>query len=410
MKISLKHYFCLFQILSSRRRVQIFYLFILSIISAICETANIGLLIPFLGILSEPDKTIYQSGFLGSIFNFIPTNFILPALALCFMLMIITSSSIRSLTIRNQTRLGSLINADLGKSTFNIILNKSYEWHLRSKSSKIISLLTQDVERVGAIVKGILMLCVNSILIGIVGGFLFFTSLQIMLAASLSLGIFYLILFIVFRRAFRESGKNRTYNFQQSVKVLQESLGGIREIILGKHYDLFVDTYDTFNRQRLLNDSGILVKATIPRYLVEGFLIILITGIALFYVLMGNELNNLLPSLAAVSLGAYKLMQPVQACFTTLGVLQANQSSLEKLLDFISVPSSSVSSSKNPLSNVSKECEDPLISLKDVSFKYQNSENMILRSINLSINKGEFIAIVGVTGSVKSTLSDFLGS
>ena len=221
------------------------------------------------------------------------------------------------------------------------------------QSSKIISLLTQDVERVGAIVKGILMLCVNSILIGIVGGFLFFTSLQIMLAASLSLGIFYLILFIVFRRAFRESGKNRTYNFQQSVKVLQESLGGIREIILGKHYDLFVDTYDYFNRQRLLNDSGILIKATIPRYLVEGFLIILITGIALFYVLMGNELNNLLPSLGH----QFRCLQ-INAASTSMFYhpwsTTCNQSSLEKLLDLISVPSSSVSSSKNPLSNVSK--------------------------------------------------------
>ena len=199
MRVSFKYYFSLFQLLSSRRRLQIFYLFLLSILSAISETANIGILVPFLGILSESDKTIYQSGFFGIIYNLVPSNFILPTLAFCFLIMIIMSSCIRSLTIRNQTRLGSLINADLGKSTFSIILNYPYEWHLQSKSSKIISLLTQDVERVGAIVKGTLMLCVNFILIGIVGGFLFLTSLQIMLAASLSLGIFYFILFTVFR-------------------------------------------------------------------------------------------------------------------------------------------------------------------------------------------------------------------
>ena len=79
------------------------------------------------------------------------------------------------------------------------------------------------------------------------------------------------------------------YNFQQSVKVLQESLGGIRDIILGSHYDLFVQSYDLHNRKRHLNDAGILTKPLL-RYLVEGFLIIIITLIALFYVILGNEL------------------------------------------------------------------------------------------------------------------------
>ena len=326
MQLSFQHYPGLFHLLSKRRKIQVFYLLLLSILSALSETANIGILIPFLGILADPQKSLHQSGLLGNLTKYFPSNLLLPITALCFLLLIIISSCIRSFTIRNQIRLGSLINADLGKITFNSILNKSYEWHLQSKSSNIISLLTQDVERVGAIVKGILMIFVNSIIIAIVGGFLLLTSFQIMLSAVLSLGIFYIVLFQFFRKGFHDSGKNRMYNFQQSVKVLQESLGGIRDIILGSHYDLFVQSYDLHNRKRHLNDAGILTKATIPRYLVEGFLIIIITLIALFYVILGNELNNLLPTLAAVSLGAYKLMQPVQTCFTTFGILQSNQS------------------------------------------------------------------------------------
>ena len=409
MKLSFQHYPALFHLLSRRRKIQVFYLLLLSILSAVSETANIGLLIPFLGILADPHKKLHQLGLLGNILKYFPSNYLLPVIALFFILLIIISSCIRSFTIKNQIRLGSLINADLGKITFNSILNKPYEWHLQSKSHNIISLLTQDVERVGAIVKGILMLFVNSIIIGIVGGFLLLTSFQIMLSATLSLGIFYVILFQFFRKDFHHSGKNRMYNFQQSVKVLQESLGGIRDIILGRHYDLFIESYDSYNRKRLLNDAGILIKATIPRYLVEGFLIIIITLIALFYVILGNELNNLLPILAAVSLGAYKLMQPVQTCFTTLGILQSNQSALDKLLAFISGSSSFYNTSKkiaNYKSNISDKI--PLVRLKDVNFKYQNDEATTLQNINLCIYSGEFIAIVGLTGSGKSTLADLI--
>ena len=112
----------------------------------------------------------------------------------------------------------------------------------------------------------------------------------------------------------------------------------------------------------------------------------------------------MLPTLAAVSLGAYKLMQPVQTCFTTFGILQSNQSALEKFLGFISD-----SSSSNHISEKVAKCipnnsdKIPLVRFNQVSFSYKNDERMTLQDINLSIYSGEFIAIVGFTGSGKST-------
>ena len=48
-----------------------------------------------------------------------------------------------------------------------------------------------------------------------------------------------------------------------------------------------------------------------------------------------------------------------------------------------------------------------MISFKDVSFRYKNSEN-ILENINLEINEGEFISIVGKNGTGKSTILNLL--
>lgn len=50
----------------------------------------------------------------------------------------------------------------------------------------------------------------------------------------------------------------------------------------------------------------------------------------------------------------------------------------------------------------------PSIELKNVDFKYPESEEFIFKNINLSINKGEFIAIVGENGSGKSTLTKLI--
>ena len=48
------------------------------------------------------------------------------------------------------------------------------------------------------------------------------------------------------------------------------------------------------------------------------------------------------------------------------------------------------------------------IEFKDVSFKYKNSEIMVLRDINLRVPKGKTIALVGQSGSGKSTLVDLV--
>ena len=47
---------------------------------------------------------------------------------------------------------------------------------------------------------------------------------------------------------------------------------------------------------------------------------------------------------------------------------------------------------------------DELIRFKDVSFKYLDGENNVIEKINLTINKGEFVGIIGGTGSGKTTL------
>lgn len=46
-----------------------------------------------------------------------------------------------------------------------------------------------------------------------------------------------------------------------------------------------------------------------------------------------------------------------------------------------------------------------MIEIKNVNFKYKNSEEVALKDINLTIPKGEFVTIIGKNGSGKSTLA-----
>lgn len=51
---------------------------------------------------------------------------------------------------------------------------------------------------------------------------------------------------------------------------------------------------------------------------------------------------------------------------------------------------------------------NPIIELKDISFQYQGVESFALTNVNLTINKGEWVALIGPNGSGKSTLAKIM--
>lgn len=51
---------------------------------------------------------------------------------------------------------------------------------------------------------------------------------------------------------------------------------------------------------------------------------------------------------------------------------------------------------------------NPIIELKDISFQYQGSESFALKNVNISIEKGEWVALIGPNGSGKSTLAKIM--
>src|SRR5699024_170589 len=52
--------------------------------------------------------------------------------------------------------------------------------------------------------------------------------------------------------------------------------------------------------------------------------------------------------------------------------------------------------------------DDPIIEFEDISFQYQCVESFALTSVNLTINKGEWVALIGPNGSGKSTLAKIM--
>jgi len=152
----------------------------------------------------------------------------------------------------------------------------------------------------------------------------------------------------------------------------------------------------------------------VPRYLIEGFTMVLIVGISLSLALAGQGIERQLPLLGTLALGAYRLLQPLQQCFSAFNSLQANQPSIRRLSPFLEKGNKSLRRPAEQLPSAQSKYPTiqpvgiGLVELQDVSFRYTDDGPWILRGINLVIRPGERLAFVGTTGSGKSTTCDLI--
>ena len=84
---------------------------------------------------------------------------------------------------------------------------------------------------------------------------------------------------------------------------------------------------------------------------------------------------------------------------------QQTNISLERLSDIIDTPQESTDTDKN---NIPMPYIKGDISIEDISFRFNEKGPLNLSNVNLSINSGQFVAIVGQSGSGKSTLTKLL--
>jgi ATP-binding cassette subfamily B protein len=267
----------------------------------------------------------------------------------------------------------------------------------------------QEVDQVAGSIQAFLLLLINSVIVLLLGTTLIALSPDSMPAMAALLALFYGVVFKFTRATLKVDGEKLSNNYQKSIQAAQEALGGIRDVILDQTQSFFLESYIHSYRNYRLASASINSKAQVPRFLIEAFVVILIVGFSLTSVLSGNSLNQQLPMLGVIVMGAYRLLQPLQQCFASVSNLQAQSASFQKLRPFLQEDNSSIPVNSQLTSLADRlSSTGPLIRFDKLCYRYTNSGPWVLSNLDLSINPGERIGFVGSSGSGKSTTCDLI--
>ena len=141
----------------------------------------------------------------------------------------------------------------------------------------------------------------------------------------------------------------------------------------------------------------------LPRYVIEaiGFGGIII--VILYYLIKTNTFTNALPIIALYAFAGYRVLPALQNIYNSISQLRFVSPAVDNLYN--ELKSNRIKINSKSSKNLSFE---KIISLKNVEYNYPNSTRTSVRNISIDINAKTTIALVGATGSGKTTTADII--
>jgi ATP-binding cassette subfamily B protein len=252
--------------------------------------------------------------------------------------------------------------------------------------------------------KALLMAFTAIVVIFSISVSLFLISYKITIFCIITIGFIYLSMSIATKKLLSKSSKWITQNDKLRIKILQEGIGNIRDVILNSNGYYFINRFHKANRKTRLANANIQFLSAYPRFLLEGLSIISIVLIAFYLQKSNPNENNVLPVLGTLALGMQRLLPSVQVFYSSLVLIKGNSVSIMSVLEKLNVPKVYAKREKVNFHNFKS------IEIKNLSYKYPLKSDNILKNINFTIKRGEKIGIIGPTGCGKTTLINiFMG-
>ena len=392
--------------LSVRRRLQLGLLFLTIIVASFAEAVSIGAVIPFLAVLTAP-QTVFGHPKAQPIIQVLKldsaSQLVLP-LTLAFACAAILAGAVRLLLLWGSTKWSYAAGADLSIEIYRRTLYQPYKVHTARNSSEIISGISSKVNSViFKLFQVVNLIGALFILLAILTTLLMINP-SVAISASIGFGTIYASVMWMIRGKLKTNSDEISRESTQVIKLLQEGLGGIRDILLDGSQAVYCRHYHTADLiLREAQGSNSFLGAS-PRYLVESVSMLLIAVLAYMLNQRSGGLDDAVPVLGALALGAQRMLPAMQMSYAAWVALRGEMTSISDTIELLGqgLPNHAELPPPAPIAFHDR------IELNNISFQYSTDDHWVLKKISLQIKKGSKVGFIGVTGSGKSTLLDIV--
>ena len=340
-------------------------------------------------------------------------------LALGLIMLFVALSWLRSMTrlaiAAMQEHLSGQVWLWLSESIYARVLSQPYEFHLGKNDKKLATQLLSNVSHVSKGVLGASMQFQVSLVtvIFLLSGLLYvgrWYALALFVALLSAYGLFSVFLTPHLRRA--SAGKIRLASAMK--QGFFESMNMVREIHLSSSESFFRDKFAVDARKAKRVEAIGHFLPNLPKFIIEPLGITLIFSFGALPALLGDgrvsDIKQIIPFLATLALASQRITPALQTMFASITKIRATLPNLVSLRALLDLREPEGMALGLPSSGISPDGIRPRrsIRLADVFYTYPGRRDPVVSGLNLTIPVGSRVALVGATGSGKTTTAHLL--
>ena len=294
------------------------------------------------------------------------------------------------------------IEYDLKNEIYHQYQSLPTSFYRRNNTGDLMARISEDVSRVRMYIGPAIMYGINLVtLFFMVIPFMFSINTKLTLYALVPLPLLSLSIYFV-----NNIINKRSEEIQRSLSGLstfvQESFSGIRVI---KSFVREESTYEEFRKESDDYKDKSLKLAFVNALFFP--LIMGLIGLSVILTVYGGSLEVLSGKISTGVIAEFiiyvnMLTWPVTSLGWIISIIQRAAASQKRINEFLETKNDIVST-ENLVSDIKGK-----ISFNSVGFTYEDSGIVALKDINFEVNPGESIAIIGTTGSGKSTIANLI--
>lgn len=412
-----------FYVLSGRRR-QLGLLIAFAVLSSVLEAVGLGMVGPFIAVATDAARSQPLIDFVkGLLVRFGRSNPSNSDVLLLLGSAVILAFYIKSyLGFRVQQyiyRFGSMQRRRLAARLMYSYSRAPYTYHLQHNSAEMVQTVVNETEVFSQMALLPLLFAFSNLLIilAIVTLLVFTNAMAVFVVAGIVCVSFGLLQ--KFKTRIGQWGRDRNESFEESIRILNDSFGGVKEIRVLGCEPYFEQQVDREFKRYAISGSSFYSFSNLPRYLMESFLITFLVIFTWAFLAINGESSNLNSVLGIFAMASIRMLPCVGTVVSGASRLRYANSALDKiyfaLKQLEALPDGNVLSLRSSPETWmgSRPAVVPLsfndeVQVSNIVYRYPEIPEPALDKISFTFKRGEAIALIGRSGAGKTTLVDLL--
>jgi ABC-type multidrug transport system fused ATPase/permease subunit len=383
------------------------FILLLAMLVSLLEIVGIASMMPFFALIGNP-QSISTNGilsFLYASFGFETYSSFIMFIGLAVIGVIAFSNLVKGISAHYTNLFTGSLRQSLQSRLLKSYVNQPYKYFLSKNTSELNKIIWSDIEFViGYGVTPLLQMFSNIILLFLALILISLVQFKVAVSIMILVSSFALIFWLYLRNRSQNTAERRGEAAKHSYIVLNEVLGGIKDVKVYQRENNFIEKFNKNNKIYANLWAKSTTAAQLPKFVLETVAFSLLIGVTLIMLYTLKDIGALLPVLGVYAFAAYKIIPAIQIIFQGVSSLKQGWPSLQ----IIQHDLQSTEAQEDIKSLVLEIPFSNSIKLNSIVYRYPNSDRKILDGLDLTINCNSTVGIVGGTGAGKTTLVDLL--